>query len=423
MHKLGHSLRDVRRLPRGALRPTSPTQALVDQGVRRVSSPPGGDVNVGPAGAGWIKAATASSLLQVARSAAVRPPAKPGAQQGVASERAEGLSPTEAEDRRSGKRKREENRATESKSDRAAGGHPRRQDLPTRHQVRKRRITTPRALKEAVNRLTRDKYTPSTRQSQSIRADWWKTQAKRFGFAPYPLTAASLVKAAAILKANAMRSAAMYLYTIKRQHLRLGFPWTPQLQTELTECRRSCNRGLGPARQAEPFDLQNAPADYQGVSLRAGAYALIVGTMWLMRESELAALRKCDVVVSEGRGCGAATINLATGKTDLRQKGAYRTLACTCPTLPCPVQAAVGVLSAEQELQEDDHLIRNKAGEPVTKAEVVKELQAYAVACGTKGRITGHSMRVTGAQRLAWGGASIPRITLFGRWAGKLMLH
>ena len=142
-----------------------------------------------------------------------------------------------------------------------------------------------------------------------------------------------------------------------------------------------------------------------------------------MREIELAALWKQDVVISEGRGCGSATINLATTKTDGAQKGAYRTLCCTCPTVPCPVKAAAALLQTAEERAEHEFLVRNLGGEPATKQEVEKELRALAQACGTAGRVTGHSMRVTGAQRLAYGGASIQRITLFGRWAGKLMLH
>ena len=199
---------------------------------------------MGPAGAGWIKAAAASSLLQLARKATVMPGTMAGAQQEDASERAEGPPATKPDDRRATKRQLEENRTTESRSYRAARGHSRRHDLPTRQQVRKKRITTASALKEAVSRLRQDKYTPSTRQSQSIRADWWRTQAKRFEFAPYPWTVASLVEAAARLKASTRRSADTYLYTIKRQHLRQGHPWTPQLQTELTERWRSSDGAL-----------------------------------------------------------------------------------------------------------------------------------------------------------------------------------
>ena len=106
---------------------------------------------------------------------------------------------------------------------------------------------------------------------------------------------------------------------------------------------------------------------------------MIVGMLWLMREIELAALQRGDVVVSEGRGCGAVTINLATGKTDLQQKGAFRTLACTCPTLPCPANAAQAVHLAENGLYDGEYLVRNNAGEPVPNAEVLKELQAHSL--------------------------------------------
>ena len=58
-------------------------------------------------------------------------------------------------------------------------------------------------------------------------------------------------------------------------------------------------------------------------------------------------------------------------------------------------------------------------GQPATKREVVQEIRAAAKLSGAAGRFTGHSIRVTGSQRLAKAGVSEAKITAFGRWASN----
>ena len=49
---------------------------------------------------------------------------------------------------------------------------------------------------------------------------------------------------------------------------------------------------------------------------------------------------------------------------------------------------------------------------------MVEALKGYALSCGTKdvSQITGHSMRVTGAQNLLTAGLDLEQIKLVGRW-------
>ena len=61
----------------------------------------------------------------------------------------------------------------------------------------------------------------------------------------------------------------------------------------------------------------------------------------------------------------------------------------------------------------------NLNGRPATKAEVTSEVREVARLTGTTGHVTGHSMRVTGAQRLALAGISEVRISTSGRWASR----
>ncbi len=190
------------------------------------------------------------------------------------------------------------------------------------------------------------------------------------------------------------------------------------------DCTRSCRRGQGPAAQAQPLPLSSwvtGPLPAPAV-LTAGVDAILVGSWWLMREIELAGMLVQDVELSAGTQCGSATVLLAVSKTDPSAKGVRRTLGCCCPNVLCPTAAARRLLRSAAGLAGSDFIIRTLGGLPATKAEVVREIKHVGQLLGVSRGISGHSLRVTGAQRLAFAGVAIPRITLFGRWAGKAMV-
>ena len=61
------------------------------------------------------------------------------------------------------------------------------------------------------------------------------------------------------------------------------------------------------------------------------------------------------------------------------------------------------------------------ASDASTKAEVVAEIRKVAKSTRTQGAISGHSVRVTGAQRLALSGVNETRLITFGRWASVVL--
>ncbi len=302
--------------------------------------------------------------------------------------------------------------------------HPRRSDLPlpadsARHRVSKK------TLKRAVALLEWDKYTVRARVSVLARKRWWAQQAATLGFKPRPLTVTKLKAAAAALKAAKYRSAEQYLYAMRKEHLVLGHSWSEALAVELRDSRRSCGRGLGPARQAQPLPLDAATLRGElppPSVLLAGVEVILTGCWFLLREIEVANIRVEDLVLGAGAGCGSVTLNISVSKTDPCAKGAYRTLGCACPSLLCPVAAARRLALAGAGLEPHGLLVRNLRGQPATKAEVVREIRALAKRWGAVGAVTGHSMRVTGAQRLAMAGIAEGRIAIFGRWVSKAML-
>ena len=72
----------------------------------------------------------------------------------------------------------------------------------------------------------------------------------------------------------------------------------------------------------------------------------------------------------------------------------------------------------------NEPLIITAEGASPTKAQVVDEIAPWAVYLqAPQGNCTGHSLRTTGAQRLAMAGVSEAKIRMFGRWASEAMLR
>ena len=295
--------------------------------------------------------------------------------------------------------------------------HGRRTDLPLRPGARKKPLT----MAAAMAALVKDKYAATSAKSMDARTKWWQRQTVVHKGRPLPLTRLKLRGGAAVLKHGEYRSAAQYMYAMKRWHIRSGHRWSLRLSLELRECIRSCERGMGPALQAQPLKL--TPSLMAGgarpVALKAGIDAVLVGAWWLLREIELSALRRKDCTVAVGPGCGVATLELAVSKADPAAKGVRRTLACACPSALCPVAATRRLLASTAGQRADAFVVVNLCGRPATKEEVVQEVREVARRSGTEGHVTGHSMRVTGAQRLALAGISEYRIITFGRWASQ----
>ncbi len=386
MFRLPLSSAGLRRLPSTPSAPTSSsTQALLDRGVGLPpSSAPGG-----------------------AESAAVLPRA-----------------PTPAAfERRIGVAGAAHSPSSSRCSSVQAVAHPRRRDLPARAPSRTI-VSSRESLKLAVGRLNRDKFAATSRKTYAARLSWWRRQRRAHCGRPWPLSIDLLQAAAAILKAQGYRTASQYLYALKRHHITLGFTWTDSLARELVDCGRSCARGLGPAAQSQPLPLGDwvaGPLPPPGF-LVSGIDVVLVGAWWLMREIELAGLLVHDVAVSPGSQCGTATLLLAVSKTDATAKGVRRTLGCCCPSALCPTAAVRRLMASASGLSASDFVVRSLRGQPATKAEVVREIRHVGKLLGVTNGISGHSLRVTGAQRLALAGVAVPRITLFGRWASKAMV-
>ena len=169
---------------------------------------------------------------------------------------------------------------------------------------------------------------------------------------------------------------------------------------------------------------------------------LMVSAWWLLREIEASAVRACHAVISDGTP-PVATVTLTTSKMDPEARGVGRSHACICgrstPRPDCPVHALWDQLLVLRQRfpgkhdgstpHEDLLLFPTAAGAAITKAAFVavvlegamKTDQPQSNADGTL-RLTGHSMRATGAQHLARLGTDLLGIQLLGRWGSATVL-
>ena len=155
-----------------------------------------------------------------------------------------------------------------------------RWDLPRRcKEVKRRLLEDAESDADANTALEMDVYTATSKRSVMARLSWWQEKAKSRGIEPYPLTSEKLLLMAALLKAGRYRSAQQYLYTAKREHARRGHAWDAGLTVLLGDARRSCARGLGGSRQAQPLPLEAAgAADYEGTAVADAMQVILLGS-------------------------------------------------------------------------------------------------------------------------------------------------
>ncbi len=279
---------------------------------------------------------------------------------------------------------------------------------------------------EALEDLERGIYTFTSKRAHDARISWWARRAQSRGLQPFPITLPKLRLAGALLKQGKYRSSSQYLYSLKKAHTAQGGRWTTMMAIVFRDVKRSCDRGLGPPRQADalPLAALSATGSYAGGVLANATAAILTGAWWMLREIELANLTGADVSICAGRGCGVAAVLVSASKTDWRAKGLTRRHGCACPSILCPVRAVRTLLrDAAARNAMDGPLVLSRDGRGATKQHVEREIKGFARHLGASGHFTGHSLRVTGAQRLAMAGVSEDKIRTFGRWTGHTMLR
>ena len=167
---------------------------------------------------------------------------------------------------------------------------------------------------------------------------------------PLPLTADKVVRAASCFKEGGYRSFRNFMSKAKEMYIFAGLEWTDILKTIVRKATLSVERGMGPARQSAPFDVNELLnfASTPSVCRTPGApigwsHLIVIGTFFVMREIEIAAALAAHVRIDVDKQ--VVHLRLPASKTDVTGVGCSRSWACLCRDghrrPACPYHAAV----------------------------------------------------------------------------------
>ena len=323
--------------------------------------------------------------------------------------------------------------------------HPFRPDAPIRKPYGRGSEASLDRIEEdeqALADITGAELARTTIPPVNARWAWWTRRCMARGWDPYNITPRHLSIAGALLLKGKYRSGKAYLSEIRKRFIENGGRWTQQLELRQKNLNRGLGRGLGPARQPDGIPLELLlDASYEHLSSlqksvwpAAGIAVITICCAWLLRELESSGAALADVTLHEGSGgsCGWVEWNLPASKTDPTARGATRSLRCACPSTLCPAKAMRTVVTISELVRqalspvpeaENHPLICTDEGQAMTKEQMVTFYREIAKASGIWNlRITGHSCRITGAQRMALAGHPVWTIQVFGRWGSAAVL-
>lgn len=305
-------------------------------------------------------------------------------------------------------------------------------------------LAAPSARAVALADFRADIYTESSRDSLAFK---WRTVVRMladWGVDLYPPSVEKVYLLGASLKAGGYRSAPGYLSLYRVTCAREGHAFGPDLAIAIRDAARSCTRGIGAPVRATPLpldrlhDLAGGRDPWVPSGPCSPRNAVVIGTWWLLREVELSTLRARLVEVCTGiDGQPKIFITLPASKTDQTAHGAARGHRCRCSSLAsrvvCPVHSALDQLAflhrqfpsrwSDGVPDWDLPFFPDLRGRTCEKPAVVGTLVRAAVALevpladvGGTTRVSGHSLRVGGAQGLTRLGFPLWSIQLLGRW-------
>ena len=254
---------------------------------------------------------------------------------------------------------------------------------------------------------------------------------------------------AASLKWGGYRSASSYLSVYKGYVERSGFSFGAPESRAMADAIRSCERGMGgPVKaMALPFDrlheLPGLRAPWAAGGPASPRNMMVAGAWFLTREIELSTARAQAVTIDTSCRPPRVHWHLPVSKADPKALGTSRVHGCSCPasgpSASCPTHALWDQLlflaklhpasfetldgGAPKCVDPNLPLFPTSSGEMASKTAVTDTIVAAArflhlpaMAADGSERISGHSLRATGAQGLSRLGLDLWAIQLLGRW-------
>ena len=232
-------------------------------------------------------------------------------------------------------------RATRTMSSRLCHLENARKDCPVRKSGLKtdreaalKAIRDPWKRKMAIRELEKDFCANSSRKAKAARRNTVRRIAESAGFAVTPLDADKVKCLAASLKSAGYKSAHVYLAEAKLMHVEAGKAWSDLRARVMRQRLMAVSRGVGPRAKAPevPRDtIQGAqlPKTWQAQRrLTDPIEIFILGMTWMLREVEIAALKKGDLLVNDT--AKRVTLVLHESKKDQEARGVRRVLQRLC---------------------------------------------------------------------------------------------
>ena len=229
----------------------------------------------------------------------------------------------------------------------------------------------------------------------------------------------------AVLRSSEYKAGVTYLAEYKNMLIEKGESWTHQLQHAFIQASRALKRARGPAKKAmevgqdrwmEAYRLEQNEATKGPVHNPALMFAF--ATTWMLREVELAAIHKEDIMIEPKERIVSLTLRISKG--DQEALGLKRTLQCDCQECdwsePCPFNITKAAL--DNTPIEVDKIAHGDDDGEVEKSQIVG---AWRKLFGTK--VSGHSGRRTGALQYIRRGWHVPQVAYLGRWKSNVILQ
>ena len=300
-------------------------------------------------------------------------------------------------------------------------------------------VSTAEGRKKATQDLEQNMFASGTAEVRDASwSSWCRLHDGWFGPGRVdylPLTVGKIKSVGAAFRAGDYRSFHNYVSMAVDQHVMEGHAYPESMRRMTKRVTRAVDRGKGPAAQAIVFNIMlvwglalgSAPVVSAGPVWPA--LLMVVDCFFLTREVEIAGMNHEHVAFDRKRK--VVTVRLPASKTDSQAKGAKRSWGCVCSevaqacaycALDKIVSWAVGEFGADLTGRPVFH---TSSGERPSKKNVIKSMIEVIRRTGEETQrfeenldVTGHSMRVTGAQWLAGLGLEVFIIQLLGRWGG-----
>ena len=138
-----------------------------------------------------------------------------------------------------------------------------------------------------------------------------------------------------VLRDSDYKAGVAYLNEYKHMLIESGTSWSQLLQKTYAQVARAINRAKGPAKKAAEVEegrwLEACSKETNEMAegtVHRPALMFAVATVWMLREVELAAIHKEDILIDEKEKLVSLTLRLT--KTDQEGRGLRRTLQCCC---------------------------------------------------------------------------------------------